>query len=136
MVMDGTALAGKIASMVLDLYQSTLATTALRTPMEAGRDDEVIDTELTQDAGHPMGSRDIPVGKQGRQGCRHSVFLDDLSLSGDDPDHSVHEDRQVVFGLSTVGRLLVVAYTERGEQIRLISARQATRSERKLYEEG
>lgn len=64
-----------------------------------------------------------------------SVFLDDLSLSGDDPDHSVREDRQVIFGLSTVGRLLVVAYTERREQIRLISARQATRSERKLYEE-
>lgn len=65
-----------------------------------------------------------------------TVFLDTFSLTGDDPDHSYAEDRFVTFGLSSVGRLLVVAYTERGERIRIISARPATRSERKLYEEG
>ena len=65
-----------------------------------------------------------------------TVFLDDLSLTGDDPDHSVSEERSVTFGISSVGRLLVVAHTERGERTRIISARPATRSERKLYEEG
>ena len=65
-----------------------------------------------------------------------SVFLDDLSLTGDDPDHSSDEDRFVMFGLSGMGHLLVVAYTEREEHIRIISARPMTGSERKLYEEG
>ena len=66
-----------------------------------------------------------------------TVFLDDLSLTGDDPDHSVSEERFVTFGVSSAGRLLVVAHTERGEErTRIISARPATRSERKLYEEG
>lgn len=65
-----------------------------------------------------------------------TVFLDDLSLTGDDPDHSVSEERFVTFGVSSAGRLLVVAHTERGERTRIISARPATRSERKLYEEG
>lgn len=65
-----------------------------------------------------------------------TIFLDDFSLTGADPDHSLDEDRFVTFGISTVGRLLVVAYTERGEKIRIISARTATRPERKLYEEG
>lgn len=65
-----------------------------------------------------------------------AVFLDDFSLTGDDPDHSWNEERFVMFGLSAAGRLLVVAYTERGERIRIINARLATRSERKLYEEG
>jgi len=65
-----------------------------------------------------------------------TVFLDDLSLTGDDPDHSVSEERYVTFGVSNAGRLLVVAHTERGDRTRVISARPATRSERKLYEEG
>jgi hypothetical protein len=65
-----------------------------------------------------------------------TVFADELSLTGSDPDHSVGESRFVTFGLSAAGRLLVVAYTERGERIRIISARLATRSERTLYEEG
>jgi len=64
-----------------------------------------------------------------------TVFFDDLSLTGNDPDHSLDEDRFVTFGLSSMGRLLVVAYTERGEHIRIISARLVTGSERKLYEE-
>jgi len=65
-----------------------------------------------------------------------TVFLDNLSLTGDDPDHSVGEDRFVIFAVSSIGRLLVVSYTERGDEIRIISARTATRAERKLYEEG
>jgi uncharacterized DUF497 family protein len=65
-----------------------------------------------------------------------TVFEDDLSLTGDDPDHSVGEVRLITFGVSSAGRLLVVAHTERGNRIRIISARPATRPERKLYEEG
>ena len=65
-----------------------------------------------------------------------SVFLDPLSATGDDPDHSLGERRFVTFGVSASARLLVVAHAERNEAIRLISARVATRAERKLYEEG
>lgn len=65
-----------------------------------------------------------------------TVFLDDLSLVGHDPDHSLEEERFVMFGLSSVGRLLVVAFTERRDRIRIISARPATASERRLYENG
>ncbi len=65
-----------------------------------------------------------------------TVFFDSLSVTGRDPDHSRGEGRFVIFGLSSAGRLLVVAHTERRERIRIISAREATRAERKLYEEG
>jgi uncharacterized protein len=65
-----------------------------------------------------------------------TVFQDDLSLTGNDPDHSDSEDRYVTFGISGAGRLLVVSYSERGNRVRIISARTATRSERNLYEEG
>jgi hypothetical protein len=65
-----------------------------------------------------------------------TTLLDDLSLTGDDPDHSVEEARQITFGISQSGRLLVVSHTERGGRMRIISARLATKSERKLYEEG
>ncbi len=65
-----------------------------------------------------------------------TVFEDDLSLNGHDPDHSVGEVRFIIFGISSAGRLLVVSHTERGNRIRIISARPATRPERRLYEEG
>lgn len=65
-----------------------------------------------------------------------SVFLDPLAVSGPDPDHSTGEPRYVTFGLSSLGRLLVVAHTHRPNSIRIISARRADRSERKIYEEG
>jgi len=65
-----------------------------------------------------------------------TVFEDELSLTGHDPDHSVGESRLITFGLSSAGRLLVVCHTERAARIRIISARPATRAERKLYEEG
>ena len=64
-----------------------------------------------------------------------TVFLDPLSATGDDPDHSLEERRFVTFGVSSSGRLLVVAHVETGEAIRIISARRVTREERKLYEE-
>ncbi len=65
-----------------------------------------------------------------------SVFLDRLALSGPDPDHSVSELRYITFGMSRLGRPLVVSHTYRADVIRIISARRMTRSERKLYEEG
>ena len=65
-----------------------------------------------------------------------TVFLDALSLTGDDPDHSFTEDRFVMFGVSSGGRLLAVVYTERPAVIRIISARKVTRRERRFYEEG
>ncbi len=65
-----------------------------------------------------------------------SAFFDPLSATGNDPDHSLDERRFVMFGMSSAGRLLVVAYTENGDVIRIITARLATRTERKLYEEA
>jgi len=65
-----------------------------------------------------------------------TVFRDPLSQTGRDPDHSLDEERFIVFGLSTSGRLLVVAHVERNDTIRIISARAATASERTIYEEG
>jgi uncharacterized DUF497 family protein len=65
-----------------------------------------------------------------------TVFRDPLSATGPDPDHSFDEERFVTFGISTSGRLLVIAHTERGDTIRIISARPATVGERKIYEEG
>ena len=65
-----------------------------------------------------------------------TVFLDQFALSGHDPDHSVGEDRDITFGMSSLGRLLVVSHTCRLGGIRLISARRVTRAERKLYEES
>jgi uncharacterized protein len=65
-----------------------------------------------------------------------SVFFDPLSATGDDPDHSLEESRFVTFGKPSSGRLLVVAHAEQDGSIRIITAREATRAERKLYEEG
>jgi uncharacterized DUF497 family protein len=63
------------------------------------------------------------------------VFDDDHSSSVQDPDHSIDESRYLIFGMSRQGRYLVVSYTERGDRIRLISARQMTSRERRAYEE-
>ena len=65
-----------------------------------------------------------------------TVFLDPLALDAPDPDHSWNEGRSLVVGRSFQGRLLVVAYTERRATIRIISAREATRGERRAYEHG
>lgn len=65
-----------------------------------------------------------------------TVFLDDHSLTGADPDHSIGELRWLIIGRSARGRMLVVAHADDGGIIRLISARAATRREIRLYEEG
>lgn len=65
-----------------------------------------------------------------------TVFSDGLALTGADPDHSIGESRWVTFGESARGRILVVAHTDEGDIIRIISARAATRREKRLYEEG
>jgi uncharacterized DUF497 family protein len=65
-----------------------------------------------------------------------TVFGDPLALTIPDPLHSVEEDRFVTLGESHRRRLVVVVSTERGDKIRIISARVATRRERKDYEEG
>ena len=65
-----------------------------------------------------------------------TVFGDPLSLTIGDPLHSEEEDRFVILGESHRRRFLVVVFTERGESIRIISARLASRRERKQYEEG
>jgi len=57
-------------------------------------------------------------------------------VSGLDPDHSTAESRYLTFGLSAVGRLLAVAHIYRSGGMRIITARRATRAERKVYEEG
>jgi len=64
-----------------------------------------------------------------------TAFGDPLSLTIPDPEHSVGEARFVFVGLTFQGRLVVVAHVERGDTIRLISARLATRVERRAYEE-
>ena len=61
---------------------------------------------------------------------------DALAITGRDPDHSSDESRYITFGVSSQRSLLVVAHTDRGRLIRIISACTATKSERKTYEEG
>ena len=65
-----------------------------------------------------------------------TVFGDPLAMNMPDPDHSLNEERFILLGLSHRLRLLVVTYAERGRGTRLISAREATRQERRQYEEG
>ncbi len=63
------------------------------------------------------------------------VFDDDHSSAVGDPDHSDDEERQLIFGMSKDGKYLLVSYTERGDRIRLISARPMTAKERAAYEQ-
>ena len=65
-----------------------------------------------------------------------SVFRDALSVTIADPFHSAEEDRFVIVGRSERNRTLVVVHSEVGDTIRIISARLATRAERRKYEEG
>jgi hypothetical protein len=64
-----------------------------------------------------------------------TVFGDPLSMNMPDPDHSEGEERFILLGMSDRYRLLVVSYAERPPRTRIISARLATRNERKQYEE-
>ena len=82
--------------------------------------------------------------KAARNSAKHGVSFDEAStVFGDplamlmaDPDHSEEEERYLLLGLSLRRKLLVVSFAERPPQTRLISAREATRHERRQYEEG
>jgi len=65
-----------------------------------------------------------------------TAFKDTLSLTIHDPLHSDEEDRFTLIGNSVKNRLLVIVHTERGDKIRIISTRKATKKERKQYEEN
>ena len=64
-----------------------------------------------------------------------TVFNDIFSVTVEDPFHSTSEQRFATIGTSSYNRLLVVVHTDRGERIRIISARKATKNERLQYEE-
>lgn len=92
-----------------------------------------------------MGPRQSRVEHRQARGSFHeasTVFADPFSSTFPDPEHSLGEERFVIFGVSHRGKLLAVMSSERrrlsdnAEVIRLISAREATRSERTAYEEG
>jgi uncharacterized DUF497 family protein len=65
-----------------------------------------------------------------------TIFGDSLSITIHDPAHSIGEDRFVTIGTSANGKLIVVVHTERDDIIRIISARNANRNERRQYEQG
>ena len=65
-----------------------------------------------------------------------SVLGDPLSITYHDPDHSATEHRFITVGMSQSGQVIMLAYTDRGGNIRIISSRRTTRQERKHYEEG
>lgn len=64
-----------------------------------------------------------------------TVFEDPLGITVYDPDHSVDEERYLTVGASARGRLLIVAHAAEDDAIRIISARQLTRAERRDYED-
>lgn len=65
-----------------------------------------------------------------------SVFADDLALTFADSDHFESEERSRTYGISNKGRLIVLVHTERRRNIRIISARKATRYEKSIYDKG
>ncbi len=65
-----------------------------------------------------------------------SVFADVLALTFADTDHFESEDRSRTYGISKRDRLLVVVHTERRNNVRIISARKATRYEKGIYDQG
>jgi hypothetical protein len=65
-----------------------------------------------------------------------TVFHDPLALTFPDPDHSIQEQRFLTFGTSARGRVLAVAHADVGDQVRIISARRATKREVHGYTEG
>lgn len=64
-----------------------------------------------------------------------TIFDDPLYVDFYDPDHSENENRYIIIGTSSVGNILLVSYTERGDIIGIISARQVTKQELKAYQE-
>lgn len=65
-----------------------------------------------------------------------TIFDDPLYVDFYDVDHSAEQERYLIVGRSNRGTLLIVSYTEREDSIRIISAREVTKSEREAYEEG
>ena len=65
-----------------------------------------------------------------------TVFGDPLSYTFDDSDHSDKELRFLMVGQSSAGKLLIISHTQREDTIRIISARELTKQERKFFEEG
>jgi len=65
-----------------------------------------------------------------------TVFNDPFTITIPDPDHSQDEERWIDIGTSDRNHVLVVCYTERGANIRIISCYKATPTERRIYEEG
>lgn len=63
------------------------------------------------------------------------ALSDDLAVTISDPD-SEDEERLVSLGMDPIGRVLVTVFTRRGESIRIISSRKASKGERRQYEEG
>ena len=63
------------------------------------------------------------------------MFGDNLALTFNDPDHSINEHRFLIFGVTRTGKYVVVSHTELDTTIRIISARQMTKQEKKIYEE-
>ena len=63
-----------------------------------------------------------------------SAFNDPLATVYGDPDHSVNEGRYLMIGTSAQGRLLHIAFADRGARTRIINARKVTKRERELYE--
>jgi uncharacterized protein len=64
-----------------------------------------------------------------------TVFADPLAVTYHDPDHSMSEERFITVGVSRTGRVLIVAHSDRGENIGIVSARKTTLREREHYEE-
>jgi len=64
-----------------------------------------------------------------------TIFGDPLAVTYPDPDHSTSEQRFITVGMSSVGRVLIVAHVDRNDNVRIISARKTTQRERKHYEE-
>jgi uncharacterized DUF497 family protein len=65
-----------------------------------------------------------------------TVFADPLAKIFDDESHSLGEQREIIIGHSVNQKLLLVCFTAEGESIRIFSAREATKRERKDYEEN
>jgi uncharacterized DUF497 family protein len=65
-----------------------------------------------------------------------TALRDPMSATALDPDHSVSEERFVTFGVSERGRVLVVAHSDKDDTIRIISAREASKGEKRIYEES
>jgi uncharacterized DUF497 family protein len=64
-----------------------------------------------------------------------TIFNDPFAMTIADPDHSLRENRYIDMGMSCRGHILMVWYTERGSNIRIIGSRKTTRSQRQQYEE-